>query len=76
MSVNLLDRWDVFCHCPVRSFLYVAAELVEPKPWATLREHDSVIFHVTGPGCKQLDKTDKSSRGPSYGKNTHLELLN
>eukprot|EP00435_Cladocopium_sp_Y103_P044007 s1288_g12.t1 len=42
--------WDVFCaaeclECPVRSFLYVAAELEEPKPWATLREHDSVIFH-------------------------------
>lgn len=31
-------RWD-------DSFLYVAAELEEPKPWATLREHDSVIFH-------------------------------
>lgn len=26
-------------------YLYVAAELEEPHVWATLREHDSVIFH-------------------------------
>src|SRR5579883_1389575 len=26
-------------------FLYVAAELEEPDVWATLTEHDSVIFH-------------------------------
>ncbi len=26
-------------------FLYVAAELEEPHVWATLTEHDSVIFH-------------------------------
>ena len=25
-------------------YLYVAAELEEPRPWATLTEHDSVIF--------------------------------
>src|SRR5207245_2578806 len=27
------------------TFLYVAAELREPHVWATLTEHDSVIFH-------------------------------
>jgi hypothetical protein len=27
------------------SYLYIAAELEEPMPWATLTEHDSVIFH-------------------------------
>lgn len=26
-------------------FFYVAAELVEPHVWATLKEHDSIIFH-------------------------------
>jgi len=26
-------------------FFYVGAELVEPHVWATLKEHDSVIFH-------------------------------
>ena len=31
-------RWD-------DSFLYVAAEMEEPQPWATLREHDSIIYH-------------------------------
>jgi hypothetical protein len=27
------------------TFLYLAAELEEPHVWATLREHDAVIFH-------------------------------
>ena len=31
-------RWD-------DSFLYVAAELEEPQLWATLTEHNAVIFH-------------------------------
>ena len=31
-------RWD-------EDFLFVAAELTEPDVWATLTEHDSVIFH-------------------------------
>jgi hypothetical protein len=28
-----------------RAYLYIAAELEEPDVWATLTEHDSVIFH-------------------------------
>jgi hypothetical protein len=28
-----------------REYLYIAAELEEPHVWATLTEHDSVIFH-------------------------------
>ncbi|MDZ7292220.1 MAG: carbohydrate-binding family 9-like protein [candidate division KSB1 bacterium] len=27
------------------AFLYIAAEMEEPHVWATLREHDAVIFH-------------------------------
>lgn len=27
------------------AWLFVAAELTEPQPWATLTDHDSVIFN-------------------------------
>ena len=38
LSTRVKMLWD-------EQFFYVAAELIEPHLWATLTDHDSVIFH-------------------------------
>lgn len=41
--------WDDEC-------LYIAAWLDEPQPWATLTQHDSVIYKVCDCGHTEMDE--------------------